>query len=76
MTKPSGTLSAVIGEATLDTDRFMRTIGLRRAAEKDWAVAEDATRAALEAYAEGVNAFIESHRNRLPRELTILGATP
>jgi penicillin amidase len=72
----SGTLSAVLGNATLDTDRFMRTIGLRRAAEKDWALAEGDTRDALQAYADGVNAFIESHRNRLPLEFTILGAEP
>jgi len=31
----SGTLSAALGESTLDTDRFLRTIGLRRAAERD-----------------------------------------
>jgi penicillin amidase len=72
----SGTLSAILGEATLDQDRFIRTIGLRRAAELDWAEAEGETRAALEAYAEGVNAFIASHQNRLPLEFTILGAKP
>ena len=72
----SGTLSAILGEAAVDTDRFMRTIGLRRAAEKDWALAEGETRAAMEAYADGVNAFIESHQNRLPLEFTILGTEP
>ena len=72
----SGTLSAILGEATLDTDRFMRTIGLRRAAEKDWALAEEETRAVMEAYSEGVNAFIESHRNSLPLEFTVLGTKP
>jgi penicillin amidase len=72
----SGTLSAILGEATLDTDRFMRTIGLRRAAEQDWVLAEGETRAAMEAYAEGVNAFMESHQNRLPLEFTILGTEP
>jgi penicillin amidase len=72
----SGTLSAVLGEATLDTDRFLRTIGLRRAAEQDWAQLEDETRAIMEAYAEGVNAYIETHRDRLPLEFTILGVDP
>jgi penicillin amidase len=72
----SGTLSAALGEATLDTDRFLRTIGLRRAAERDWAIINDDTRAILEAYAEGVNAYIEIHRDRLPLEFTILGVAP
>jgi penicillin amidase len=72
----SGTLSEVLGEPTLDTDRFMRTLGLRRAAEKDWALAEDDVGTIMEAYAEGVNAYIESHRDRLPLEFTILGIDP
>jgi penicillin amidase len=72
----SGTLSAVLGEATLDTDRFLRTIGLRRAAEKDWGLIDDDTRAVLEAYAQGVNAYIGTHRDRLPLEFSILGIDP
>ena len=72
----NGTLSEVLGEATLSTDRFLRTIGLRRAAEADWAVLDDKTRLILESYAAGVNAFIESHKDRLPLEFTILGFKP
>ena len=71
----SGTLSEVLGEATLEDDKFLRTIGLRRAAEKDWEGLDKDTRAALQAYADGVNAFIESHKDRLPLEFVILGAT-
>ena len=72
----SGTLSAILGESTLSIDRFMRTLGLRRAAERDLASADEAMRSLLSAYAEGVNAYIESHRDRLPLEFTILGAEP
>lgn len=72
----NGTLSAALGDATLDTDRFLRTIGLRRAAEEDWALLDDETCAILEAYAAGVNAYIETHRDRLPLEFTILGVDP
>ena len=76
----NGTLSEVLGEATLSTDRFLRTIGTRRAAEADWAVLDDKRRLALESYAAGVNAFIESHEDRLPLEFTIglilLGLAP
>ncbi len=72
----SGTLSAALGDATLKTDRFLRTIGLRRAAEEDWALMDEEMRATLQAYADGVNAYVESHRNRLPLEFTILGVDP
>lgn len=72
----SGTLSAALGEATLDTDRFLRTIGLRRAAEKDWAKLDEEARAILQAYADGVNAYIESHRDRLPLEFSLVGVDP
>jgi penicillin amidase len=72
----SGTLSAVLGEATLKSDRFLRTIGLRRAAERDWALMDDEMRGVLQAYADGVNAYIAAHRDRLPLEFTILGVEP
>jgi len=72
----SGTLSEVIGDKTLDKDRFLRTIGLHRTAEKDWDNCNPDTRQMLEAYADGINAFIESHRDRLPIEFTLLGFEP
>jgi penicillin G amidase len=72
----SGTLSAIIGDSTLDIDRFMRTLGLRRAAEKDWALMSADMRVSLQAYADGVNAYVDSHRSRLPLEFTILGVDP
>jgi penicillin amidase len=72
----SGTLSAILGEPTLEIDRFMRTLGLRRSAERDLASADEEVRALLQAYADGVNAYVEGHRDRLPLEFTILGVDP
>lgn len=72
----SGTLSQILGGSTLEIDRFMRTLGLRRAAEKDWDAVSSDAREFLQAYADGVNAYIDTHRNRLPLEFTILGAKP
>jgi penicillin amidase len=54
----SGTLSEIAGPATLPSDRLMRTLGLRRAAEADLAALPADTRAMLDAYARGVNAYI------------------
>ncbi|MBI5302846.1 MAG: penicillin acylase family protein [Chloroflexi bacterium] len=71
-----GTLSEMFGAATIKEDRFLRTMGLARAARLDLAaLTADETRV-LDAYARGVNAFIETHRDNLPIEYTILGITP
>ncbi len=72
----SGRLSEIFGEPALSTDRFLRTIGLRRAAEAHLASLSPQSRANLEAYAAGVNAFITGAGRRLPIEFTILRVAP
>ena len=62
----SGRLSELFGEATVDQDRFIRTIGWRRAAERDLEALPADVRAGLDAYADGVNAFIDTHQGSLP----------
>lgn len=69
----SGTLSAALGKATIATDQLVRTMGWRRAAEKDWSLLDEDARAQLTAYTDGVNAYVNTHRDRLPIEFTILG---
>src|SRR2546423_513502 len=53
-----------------------RLRGWRRAAEKELAALPADTQAALQAYADGVNAFLDSHQDSLPIEFTILGYKP
>lgn len=69
----SGRLSEVIGKPTLDTDVFLRHLGMHRAAAKDWELLSSETRAMVTAYTDGINAYIESHPGRLPLEYPILG---
>ena len=71
----SGRLAEVLGKSALPTDRFVRTIGWHRAAAQDWERADPETRAVLEAYSEGVNAYISTHKGRLGLEFTLLGLT-
>jgi penicillin amidase len=75
-TVASGRLSSLFGPGPLDTDRYLRTIGLRRAAERDLALLSADTRAILQAYADGVNAYLRGHRGKLPIEFTILRVEP
>jgi penicillin amidase len=61
----AGRLSELFGKSTLNQDRLIRTLGWRQAAKRDLdAMSEDA-RAALDAYTDGVNAYIDGHRGNL-----------
>ncbi len=75
----SGRLAEVLGPAALDTDRFLRTIGVRRAAERAIESLDPGTRESLQAYADGVNAGIELVRGKpwkLSPEFLVLNVRP
>ena len=72
----AGELSEILGEDTLKIDREQRILGLRAAAKKGLQTASPRDRAYFEAYARGVNAFVESHGSSLPIEFRILGYRP
>jgi len=66
----SGTLAELLGKSVLASDVEFRTVGLRRAAERSLDSASAEMKAALEAYAAGVNAYVASHP--LPSEYELL----
>jgi len=68
----SGRLSEMFGSATLGEDRFIRTLGWARAAAADAAALDPETKQYLQWYADGVNAYIDTHDN-LGLEFTIMG---
>ncbi len=70
----SGRLSEIVGTATLPLDRQMRVLGLRRRALADLDSLAPDTRAMLEAYARGVNAWIAAHGRFSAPEFLLLGA--
>jgi penicillin amidase len=72
----AGELSEVIGEDTVKMDREQRILGLRIAAEAAEKSISARDRAYFDAYARGVNAFLESHRDRLSLEFRLLKYTP
>jgi penicillin G amidase len=69
-----GRLAEVLGPPGLPADKLLRTLGLRRAAERSWALVEGEARALAEAYAAGVNARIAGEP--LPLEFALFGLTP
>jgi len=71
-----GQISEIIGRRGLDYDKQFRTFGFSRAAERDLGLLDPASRTVLEAYARGVNHFIEQHSNQLPLEFSLLQYKP
>ena len=69
----AGRLAEVYGSFALPFDRFMRAIGAYRRAEAEVEALPDEARAALESYAAGVNAWLDSHDGALPPEFNIPG---
>jgi len=72
----AGRLSELVGEneAALAADRVIRTFGWRRVAEQEWDLLSDETRGYFTAYAEGVNAYLDSREaSQLGMEYTVLG---
>jgi penicillin amidase len=68
-----GTLAELLGPGALPTDVQLRTIGLQRAAARSLPALSDDARAVLQAYADGVNAWVADHP--LPPEYAALELT-
>jgi penicillin amidase len=71
-----GQLSEILGKTTLAIDKDFRTMEFGRAADRDLGLLDKDSRAIMEAYARGVNRFIESHDRHLPLEFSLLGYKP
>jgi len=57
----SARLSEMFGKSQLDTDIFLRTLGWRQIAEQEYATSTPEAKAILDAYTEGVNAYLNGH---------------
>jgi penicillin G amidase len=71
-----GRLSEVLGADLVDADRFLRTIGLGAVAAENERLLTPEERALLQAYADGVNAWISGRRRALPPEFLALRFRP
>jgi penicillin amidase len=72
----AGRLSELVGEAGLETDEFVRTMGWRRVAQREFRALDGTTKSLLQAYARGVNAYIDGKSGaELSLEYAVLSAT-
>jgi penicillin amidase len=72
----AGRLSELFGKETVPFDRMFRIVGLRRSAERIAESLPAETRALLESYAAGVNAFLAGAKGKYPIEFDLLRYDP
>lgn len=68
-----GELSEILGPATLDIDKMMRTLGIMQAAQQQWQQLSPLSKTALQAYSEGISAAYQSGAAGQSPEFKILG---
>ena len=71
-----GELAASFGEAALPSDIRMRVLGIARNGERHAQRISPETRAFLQPYVDGVNAYVQDHTADHPVELRIAGLVP
>jgi len=71
----AGRLSEMVGKSGLETDRVIRTLGWRQVAEAELPILAPSTRQYLQAYADGVNAYIKKagSPDNMAVEYSVLG---
>ena len=72
----SGRLSEILGKDTIPIDRFIRTLGIKRAAERQYDRYPAATKHLLQSYADGVNTGNAHLGWALPIEYFLTGSRP
>ena len=72
----TGRLSEVLDPGLVDTDQLFRALNFSEKSERIMAQSDPELMACVEAFADGVNQFIDSHRKRLPVEFALLGYKP
>ena len=72
----AGRLSELLGTSTVETDLYIRTMGWRDVAAKEYDLLAPSTRAYLNAFSAGVNAYLKGKSaTDLSVEYTVLGLT-
>lgn len=72
----NGQLSEVLGDATLPTDKFIRTIGVKRAAISQFNALPAENKKQIESYVAGINAYLDEGVIINPPEFWLTGAKP
>jgi penicillin amidase len=72
----AGRLSEVVGEAALNTDKFLRTLGVYHYAQLAVETLDDESKQVLESYVAGINSYLQTRKGPLPPEFLVLRHKP
>ena len=70
----AGRVAELFGKSELETDKFIRTLNWRGAAANDLKALSPEGLAVLQAYADGVNAYLDAHKGSLGLAFVVAGA--
>ncbi|MCB9007024.1 MAG: MFS transporter [Ardenticatenaceae bacterium] len=73
---PSGRMSEIVGDQAVFIDTFNRNMLMRETAELIWEQMDPDSKEILQAYTDGINAYLEENKNALPIEYKILMFEP
>jgi len=71
-----GELSEIFGRKTLERDRFIRTLDLKEAAQRDYEKLSSKMKNLILSYSAGVNSWMNSRKLNWPPEFLLLGYRP
>lgn len=71
-----GKLAEILGPSAIERDRFARLMRYRGDIEAEWASYAPDARPIIESFVRGINAYIETSRDRLPIEFQLTGIRP
>ena len=71
-----GKLAEVLGPSALERDKFARLMRYRGDMEAEWKSYAPDAKSIIESFVRGINAFIETSRDRLPIEFQLTGIRP
>lgn len=72
----AGRIAELVGEEALGLDRRMRTIGIRRLAQRQARLMQEDASVLLKSYYEGINAFVAAHPDDHHLEFKLAGIRP
>lgn len=71
-----GRLAEMAGDVALDMDVYMRTLGIPQLIKERFEQLSPELKGYLHSYTAGVNAYIDTHKKRLPLEMKLTGYQP
>lgn len=71
-----GNLSEIFGKDAVDIDKFIRCFEIKDVSQRNWDSLSGKSQLIIKSFSEGINFYIEKHKNNLPVEFSLLDYEP